>query len=444
MLFKNILIIILVVNVLYGSSSGTVEKHQKRDEMKRICLIVDTTCDKYRVLDMAAHLKKALQSYQHIVTTILDIATFSLPLLYQKMPPAQATEMDDIRIKKWSKAIRKADGFIFITHEAHNAYAGSFKNALDLLYHEWNGKPAGVVVCSGTEVATELLAEQLRGVLGALQLVVIDPIVLITNKEPLLFVESLKKSFQVQAMLMTISEYTAPKWYRRFWNRIKTYVTRLGFTLVRYVSAKGSQLYYRIATGQHAHEISASLIQLRSDVTIGVVLGSTRDQRLSLPIAKTVQQVIVGNGGIAEIIDLKDYQLSLACHDTFAEGVDQSAAQLQDAFQRYDGYIFVVPEYNGGLPGVLKSALDVGGKSLFNKPVAVVGLSGGRNGGKHAYEHFVSVLHALHAILIAKPLFIATAWRFFDQNGLITPQPAIIEHIEQIAILLGNFCASCR
>ena len=81
---------------------------------------------------------------------------------------------------------------------------------------------------------------------------------------------------------------------------------------------------------------------------------------------------------------------------------------------------------------------------MRNKPVAVVGLSGGKSGGKNAYDHFVSVLRAVQAILIAKPLFIGTAWRFFDQKGLITPQPATIAHIEHIAFSLSNFCASCR
>jgi len=65
---------------------------------------------------------------------------------------------------------------------------------------------------------------------------------------------------------------------------------------------------------------------------------------------------------------------------------------FRERVRRADGLLFVTPEYNRSVPGVLKNAIDVGsrpyGKSAFaNKPGAVISVSPGRYGGFGANHH---------------------------------------------------------
>lgn len=51
--------------------------------------------------------------------------------------------------KRWSAIVDDADGFVFVMPEYNHSYPGAFKNALDYLYLEWQGKPVGIVSYGG-------------------------------------------------------------------------------------------------------------------------------------------------------------------------------------------------------------------------------------------------------------------------------------------------------
>ncbi|MGV8953196.1 MAG: NADPH-dependent FMN reductase, partial [Cypionkella sp.] len=81
-----------------------------------------------------------------------------------------------------------------------------------------------------------------------------------------------------------------------------------------------------------------------------------------------------------------------------AEGVPPAVATLKAALEACDGLLLVTPEYNNGIPGVFKNAIDwmsrpPGGTDLFKgKPVAVIGASPGNFGTILAQNHWLPVL----------------------------------------------------
>lgn len=75
---------------------------------------------------------------------LLDIADFELPLLDEAMPAMMAQYSQD-HTKKWSQAVQKFDGYIFVTPEYNHSVSGALKNALDYLNVEWNNKASGFV-----------------------------------------------------------------------------------------------------------------------------------------------------------------------------------------------------------------------------------------------------------------------------------------------------------
>lgn len=75
---------------------------------------------------------------------LVDIADFNLPVLDEGMPAAYAQYSQE-HTKKWSAAIAKYDGYIFVTAEYNHSITGALKNALDYLNTEFNNKAAGFV-----------------------------------------------------------------------------------------------------------------------------------------------------------------------------------------------------------------------------------------------------------------------------------------------------------
>jgi chromate reductase len=75
----------------------------------------------------------------------------------------------------------------------------------------------------------------------------------------------------------------------------------------------------------------------------------------------------------------------------------KAVAQLRDAIAGADAVLFVTPEYNGSIPGVLKNAIDwasrpKGEAALKGKPVAAIGASTGQFGGVWAQADLRRVL----------------------------------------------------
>lgn len=77
---------------------------------------------------------------------IVELAHFDLPLLSEPTVPGAANrEYETPQTREWSKKIDEYDGFVWVTPEYNHGVPGAFKNALDVLYPEWNHKAVGFV-----------------------------------------------------------------------------------------------------------------------------------------------------------------------------------------------------------------------------------------------------------------------------------------------------------
>jgi NAD(P)H-dependent FMN reductase len=122
---------------------------------------------------------------------------------------------------------------------------------------------------------------------------------------------------------------------------------------------------------------------------IGVILGSTRPGRRGEPVARWVMDE-AGRRSDAdfELVDLADYPLP-----HLDETLPQSLGQYRNAHTqkgaatigRFDGFVFVTPEYNHSTSSVLKNAIDFLYAEWNNKAMGVV--SYGAVGGARAAEH---------------------------------------------------------
>jgi NAD(P)H-dependent FMN reductase len=88
-----------------------------------------------------------LESRGGIETRLLDLREFPLPFFDQPVPPAMPGRppYENEMVKRWTAAIARSDGFIFVTPEYNFGPPAVLKNALDWVYPEWNRKAVAFV-----------------------------------------------------------------------------------------------------------------------------------------------------------------------------------------------------------------------------------------------------------------------------------------------------------
>lgn len=133
---------------------------------------------------------------------------------------------------------------------------------------------------------------------------------------------------------------------------------------------------------------------------IGVIVTSTRPTRFGIKPAKWIADLAQQSGHFdVELVDLADYPLPLfdaPASDFWMPTPNEVAAKWQAKLNEFDGYIFVVAEYNRSITGALKNALDWAYKPFMKKAAAFVAY--GSVGGARAVEHLRNILVELQAV----------------------------------------------
>ena len=98
---------------------------------------------------------------------------------------------------------------------------------------------------------------------------------------------------------------------------------------------------------------------------------------------------------------------------------------FREKLQKSNGVLFVTPEYNRSIPGVLKNAIDVGsrpyGKSSFlGKPTGIISNSPGQLGGVSAAKHLQNILPGICGPIMGQPeIYLNAVGDGFDEKGEI-------------------------
>jgi len=155
--------------------------------------------------------------------------------------------------------------------------------------------------------------------------------------------------------------------------------------------------------------------------SIAVVVGSLRKDSINRKIALALADLAPASLKlqIIEIGDLPLYNEDIDTPDQTPPAYTAFRQQLSAA----DGVLFVTPEYNRSVPGVLKNAIDVGSRpygqsSWAGKPGAVISASPGAIGGFGANHHLRQSLVFLDVPCLQQPeAYLGNAGTFFDASG---------------------------
>src|SRR6516165_7231628 len=143
---------------------------------------------------------------------------------------------------------------------------------------------------------------------------------------------------------------------------------------------------------------------MASPFNIVVIVGSIRKECFTLRIANALAKLAPASLKL-NVITLHD--ISFFNQDLEANPPADWLA-FREKLQKSSGVIFVTPEYNRSIPGVLKNAIDVAsrpyGKSSFlGKPIGIISNSPGPLGGVSAAKHLQNILPGISGAIMGQP-----------------------------------------
>jgi chromate reductase len=122
--------------------------------------------------------------------------------------------------------------------------------------------------------------------------------------------------------------------------------------------------------------------------------------------------------------------------------------EFRERIQKSDGVLFVTPEYNRSIPGVLKNAIDVAsrppGKSSFlGKPIGLVGNAPGQLGGIAAVKHLQNIVSGISGPILGQPeIYLNGIGDAFDEKGNLTKEPVqklLQQYIDAYAVFVERY-----
>ena len=141
-----------------------------------------------------------------------------------------------------------------------------------------------------------------------------------------------------------------------------------------------------------------------SQIKIAVIVGSLRKESINKKLALAVSGMFADRFTLqrVEIAELPLY------NQDFDGDFPASGFRFKQEVEAADALLFVTPEYNRSMPGVLKNAIDVGSRpsgsnSFAGKPAAVIGTSPGARGTALAQQHLRNVLSGLDVLAMPQP-----------------------------------------
>lgn len=176
---------------------------------------------------------------------------------------------------------------------------------------------------------------------------------------------------------------------------------------------------------------------------IVVIPGTNRVGSLSIKLARTVAG---HHAALGHEVDLIELALGPEFLEPSAYKEPKPAVKaMVDRFLAADGVVFVVPEYNGSYPGVLKLFIDMlpYPQGFDRRPCAFVGLSAGQFQGLRAVEHLQAVCGYRNAYMFPPRVFIGESHRQFDADGNLT-DAKLAERLKQQAAGFVDFVAKVK
>lgn len=160
------------------------------------------------------------------------------------------------------------------------------------------------------------------------------------------------------------------------------------------------------------HSFPQVVIELMSETsTYLIISGTNRRDSNTIKVAQHYQNLLNENNISADLLSLEGLNV-LEKNPAFTKVENELLIPASK-------FIFVVPEYNGSFPGVLKAMFDISDvkKTWNGKKALLTGVSTGRAGNLRGMEHLTGILHFMRVVVHPDKLPISVIDKLFDESS---------------------------
>jgi len=162
--------------------------------------------------------------------------------------------------------------------------------------------------------------------------------------------------------------------------------------------------------------------------------GSTRAESFNQRLVDLAVSMARAEGAEVTEIKLKEFALPLYDGDMERDAFPAKAHELRELFRDHDGFLIASPEYNGGVSGVLKNAIDWASRPGPNE--TMISLSGFRGkvaglmsaslgpfGGLRGVLQLRQILGTIQTLVATEQVLVPNAFNAFEDGALKDPMP---------------------
>jgi NAD(P)H-dependent FMN reductase len=151
---------------------------------------------------------------------------------------------------------------------------------------------------------------------------------------------------------------------------------------------------------------------------IALIVGTNRPGSNTRKVAGSIEQIYAGLKVPLRVLDLATLPLEVFSPAAYMDK-PEAFRPFADAVLQSSGLVVVTPEYNGGMPGVLKYFIDMlkFPESFERRPVCFVGVAAGMWGALQPVEQLQQVFTCRNAYIYPERVFLPQIQDLLDENG---------------------------
>lgn len=167
-----------------------------------------------------------------------------------------------------------------------------------------------------------------------------------------------------------------------------------------------------------------------------IISGTNRKNSYSHKVAQYYLKQLQIKGQDWQLLSLTELPPQIIETDLYGKR-SEAFAPIQRLVSEAKKFVFIIPEYNGSYPGVLKVFVDACAfpHSFHHKKVALVGLSSGKYGNIRGIDHFTGVCNYLRMHVLPLKIHLANILAEMDENDdIVHPQTMcfVDEQVDEI------------
>jgi chromate reductase, NAD(P)H dehydrogenase (quinone) len=145
---------------------------------------------------------------------------------------------------------------------------------------------------------------------------------------------------------------------------------------------------------------------------------TNRPSSNTLKVSRIYEQILTELGVDASILDFQLLPETITASETFGRRTEKFSEIVNNYVFSQNRFVFILPEYNGSFPGILKTFIDcLPPKEWANKKACLVGIADGRAGNLRGMEHLTGILQYLKMHVYHNKLPISLVTKLIDADA---------------------------